>query len=215
MTESSKSLKFILLGASRGLGWATYLALKKKYPECQVLLVSRKIHLKEKELFENDQFFTFDFSKATALPLLTDTLEDFKPTHLIYFAAGGPFGFFEQKNWGSHEWALQVSFLTPAFLLHWALNHLKSFQFVFIGSAIAESKPDPQAASYCASKHALKGLIESVHAELHEKKQSHIKLVLFSPGYMKTDLLPAHSWPYEKGLVQSAEIVADELLSLL
>lgn len=203
MSESRVLHKYILLGASRGLGHATYLGLQKKYPAAEFLLVSRRI--------ENG--FRCDFSKPENLPVLLTEIEKFNPTHIVYLAAGGPYGNFHEKKWNDHLWSLQVSFLFPAQLLHSLMQkppvNLK--KFVCVGSAIAENKADPQAASYCAAKHALRGLVSTVQAE----NKSPFKVDLFSPGYIETDLLPAQSWPRQQGLAASAENVASELIDLL
>lgn len=204
--QSGRQHKFILLGSSRGLGWATYQTLAKKYPEADFLLVSRKIGK------GNFNSCNYDFSKEISTDFLT-TLIDFQPTHIMYFAAGGPYGAFQEKKWSDHQWSLQVSFLFPAQLLHHFMRisvpSLK--QFILVGSAIAENKPDPGAASYCAAKHALKGLITTIQAE----NKSSFKIELFSPGYIATDLLPPQSWPRQQGLAESAENVAQQLVNLI
>lgn len=206
MKEDRSAHKFILLGASRGLGWATYQALAKKYPAAEFMLVSRKIGE------GNFKSLKYDFSKELSSEFVTEII-DFNPTTIIYFAAGGPYGNFQDKKWADHEWALRVSFLFPAQLMHHLMRvmipSLKNF--VVVGSAIAENKPDPGAASYCAAKHALKGLISTLQAE----NKSAFKIDLFSPGYIATDMLPAQSWPRQQGLAESAENVATQLIDSL
>lgn len=206
MNEDRASHKFILLGASRGLGWATYQGLAKKYPAAEFMLVSRKIG---EGPFKS---LKYDFAKELSSEFINAIL-DFKPTTIIYFAAGGPYGNFQDKKWADHQWALQVSFLFPAQLLHHLMHiDVPSLQkFVVVGSAIAENKPDPGAASYCAAKHALRGLVSTLQAE----NKSAFKIDLFSPGYMATDLLPAQSWPRQQGLAESAENVATQLIDSL
>ena len=210
MNEDRSAHKFILLGASRGLGWATYQALAKKYPAAEFLLVSRKI------AEGNYQSFKFDFSKELSTDFLIK-ISDFKPTTIIYFAAGGPYGNFEEKKWADHQWALNVSFLFPAQLLHSLMQSVPASlkKFVVVGSAIAENKPDPGAASYCAAKHALKGLVTTLQAENRPDNNSAFKIDLFSPGYIETDMLPALSWPRQQGLAETAENVANQLIDSL
>lgn len=206
MNEDRSAHKFILLGASRGLGWATYEALAKKYPAAEFMLVSRKIGE------GNFKSLKYDFAKEPSSEFMTEII-NFNPTTIIYFAAGGPYGNFQDKKWADHQWALQVSFLFPAQLVHHLMRisipSLK--QFVVVGSAIAENKPDPGAASYCAAKHALRGLISTLQAE----NKSAFKIDLFSPGYIATDMLPAQSWPRQQGLAESAENVAIQLIDSL
>lgn len=204
MNEDRSSHKFILLGASRGLGWATYQVLQKRFPSADFFLVSRKIgegHFKSLKC---------DFSKELSSEFINEIIE-FKPTAILYFAAGGPYGLFQDKKWSDHEWALKVSFLFPAQLLHHLMRvSIPSLKcFVAVGSSIAENKPDPGAASYCAAKHALKGLISTIQAE----NKSVFKVALFSPGYIETDMLPPQSWPRQQGLAETAENVANHLIS--
>lgn len=214
MNEDRASHKFILLGASRGLGWATYEALAKKYPAAEFMLVSRKIGE------GNFKSLKYDFSKELSSEFITEII-NFNPTTIIYFAAGGPYGNFQDKKWADHQWALQVSFLFPAQLVHHLMRiSIPSLKkFVVVGSAIAENKPDPGAASYCAAKHALKGLITTLQAE-NGPDNKHafscaFQIDLFSPGYIATDMLPAHSWPRQQGLAESAENVASQLIDSL
>lgn len=210
--------RFCLLGASRGLGWGTYLALSQKYPEAHFLLVSRKIAGRAAELKANTQFFAFDFAKSAATDLLP-RVQDFSPTEIIYCAGGGPYAEFFESSWESHLWSLKVTFLFPMeFILKLGQSykqngdHWPALQSItVIGSSIAEDRPDPMAASYCAAKHALKGLITTLQAE----NSTQIQIKMFSPGYMATDLLPKNSAPRLDGRAQSVEAVACELINFI
>lgn len=193
--------KIVLLGASSGLGLAVESLLARRTEEVSLSSFSRK---KGGMDFSKRELWTEHFKKIAELEM----------DRVLYFAGGGPFGNFENFEWKDHEWALNVSFLFPAFLLSSFLKlahegyPLK--QIVFVGSAIAEKKPDPQAAMYCAAKHALRGLISSVQLE-----KPQIDLRLFSPGYMQTALLPQKSWPRLKGLAQKVEPVAEEFVDFM
>ncbi len=216
MTTSAKGHKYILLGASRGLGWATYQEIKMQEPDSEILLVSRKIDSKKNELKSLTATHSFDLTNWSKDDSLFKKIIEFQPTHIIYFAGGGPHGDFETKKWSDHEWALKISFLTPAQMIHQVAqnqNDLKALKsVVVIGSSVAESNPDPHAASYCAAKHALKGLVSTLQIE----NKTAFKLNLFSPGYMETDLLPARSWPRTQNQAEKPEKVASELyLSLI
>lgn len=202
-----------ILGASRGLGWATYQKMSVQFPQTQFLLVSRKI---QNCHFENNaQALVQDFSKKPILQDFFQALIQFKPTQIIYCAGGGPHGVFENKKWSDHEWALNVNFLYPAQLMHEVLSQASDFQnlksFTCIGSDIAEACPDAKASSYCAAKHALKGLMTTLQIE----NSSHIRFKLFSPGYMVTDLLPVNSAPREQNKAESPEKVAEKLIEFI
>ena len=210
--------RFCLLGSSRGLGWATYLALSQKYPDAEFLLVSRKIENKKLDLKPNTKILSFDFTKNEPLSLI-EHVQNFGPTEIIYSAGGGPYANYFENAWETHLWSLKVTFLFPAELIlklgqSFKQNPLKWPELrsiTVIGSSIAENYADPKAASYCAAKHALKGLISTIQ----EEKSTQIQIKSFSPGYIETDLLPRNSAPREKGLALSAEVVANELIKFI
>lgn len=198
MTQATgETFRYALLGASRGLGQEFYQLVKGQ----PCLIVARSAEAK------------MDFSKEEHWSSYLLQLREFAPTHMIYFAGGGPYGSYGEKQWKDHQWAMKVSYEFPAYLLHDCLNspwsNLK--QISFIGSAIAEAKPDPRAASYSAAKHALVGLLKSVQKEEHGS----LDLRLFSPAYMDTALLPKHAWPRQQGQIQSAKLVAQQLYQWL
>ena len=187
-----KSLRFAFLGCSRGLGRAV--AGNTKKPQGAQLLCGRhqeNLQTLARET-EGGQVESVDFSKSPE-PLLS-ILDQFQPTHIYYFAGGGPFGLFHEKNFKDHEWTFRVSFQTPAHLIHWSLRNNVQ-QFVAVGSAVAESSGDPYGGSYAASKQALSGLCQSIW-----KESPAFDLRLFSPHYMDTDLLPKNSYPRQQGL---------------
>ena len=203
------------LGCSRGLGRAVCKAMDLKGGPSFSLLVSRSTE----ELLElsqsratPDEILTLDFSNPDSYLSLAESLIHNQVQRIFYFAGGGPFGNFAHKSWKDHQWAMNVSFLTPARLLHEILSNRElSFvkQFILIGSRIADDRPDSQAASYCAAKHALRGLVESVQLEKPE-----IDLRLFRPGYMDTALLPKNARPrLDKVSLRSPEESAQEFVN--
>jgi NAD(P)-dependent dehydrogenase (short-subunit alcohol dehydrogenase family) len=75
---------------------------------------------------------------------------------------------------------------------------------ILLGSAVAEASADPGAASYCAAKHALKGLIASLRAEIPAWD-----LRLFSPGYMDTEMLPGNAAARRQGVYSPARMARE------
>lgn len=207
--------RIALLGASRGLGWALYSQLAEQNKETCFFLSSRKITEKTKSVSNTTILEPQDFSKLPVQSGFLKDLQKFKPTHLVYMAGGGPYGAFASKKWSDHVWSLNTTFMYPAELLHQILSHPTDWsdlqQIICVGSAIAENDPDPYAASYAAAKHALKGLISTLQQEGAAKPE----LVLFSPGYMQTELLPQSSWPRQQGLAEDVTLVADRLIALI
>ena len=198
--------RIAILGSSKGLGYQTYRLLHRQYPDADFLCVSRKIQ--QVELYDRTQILTADFSKSPVDPNIFETIRNFQPTDLIYCAGGGPYGFFQDKKISDHEWAMNVNVMFPMALIK-NLSDIHMRQMIFIGSSIAENQPDPKAASYCAAKHALRGLITTLQVE----NSLPFKVRLFSPGYMQTDLLPANSPPRQQGLARPAIEVAEELIN--
>ncbi|MCB9025740.1 MAG: SDR family oxidoreductase [Bdellovibrionaceae bacterium] len=199
-------MRIALLGASRGLG---YEVAKLSLNFNELLLSSRKLEPLQTlvEDKKNTELYSCDFSLNSAVLDLVKKIKQFQPHRIWYFAGGGPFGNFGEKNWQDHQWAWQVSFLTPALLLHSFLkeNFLECEQIVFVGSSVAEDQADPKAASYCSAKHALKGLISTVNLESNNKD-----IRLFSPSYMDTKLLPPNAYPRQQGKkILSPTLVAD------
>ncbi len=207
--------RIALLGSSRGLGWHTYLELQKHNPKAQYFLSSRKILNRSAEVSDKTVLSSQDFSTGQLDTNYLNELIGFAPTRLIYLAGGGPYGLFEEKKWSDHQWALNTSFLYPAQLIHSIAANQKLWpqlkQIVVIGSAIAEQEADPLAASYASAKHAMKGLISSVQKEGSAKPE----ILLFSPGYMQTDLLPLNSKPRQNGTAESAHDVAKKLIAFI
>lgn len=229
--------KYILIGATSGLGWEFFWQLPKN---SSVLLVGRmslsqfQIQL-EKSLVQNEfinnsrlEYYQTDLSKSEQWSQLQEKIKNFSDpnsypnsypypaessfskTRIFYFAGGGPYGAFSKKKFSDHMWAMNVSFLAFASILHFVVSqnsNLNDLQIIAIGSAVAESKPDYQAASYSAAKHALKGLVSSIQLEY-----SQADIRLFSPGYMQTKMLPPMAWVYQlNGLVASPKLVASIL----
>lgn len=190
--------KWVLLGAGRGLGFTFSQLVKSKYPDIELFLASRSVN-------------GFDFSKTDLFEFYAEKIADFSADRLFYFAGGGPYGAFSKFEWKDHLWSLNVTFGFPAYLLNYLGKTSSPIkQLVFVGSAVAEAHPDPFAAMYCASKHALKGLITSLQSEGYP-----IPLTLFSPGYMNTQMLPKTAWPRQQGLAVEPDIIAQQLLQLV
>lgn len=192
--------KWILIGGSRGLGAEFAKLLEAKSETYEIL--SRK-------------YGGFDVTRIEQWDTLVSKISDLGPAKIVYFSGGGPYGVFGSKAFKDHQWAFRLNFEFPAFLLHRVLQagaFDKLQQVCFIGSAIAESKPDPGAASYSAAKHGLLGLVSSVQAEAH----GDLDLRLYSPGYMDTGMLPANAWPRaQAGLVRAPADMAGELYAWL
>lgn len=198
--------KLIIFGAGSGLGLEVYKEISKnKKFFSDVFIFSRKNTLE----LNADHFFQADFSKKEQWPIITEKVKILEATHFWYFAGGGPYGFFHEKKWVSHEWAINVNFLFPMFLSHALLNNSNVLkQLIFVGSAIAENQTDPQALSYSAAKHGLMGLVLNLINDYNN-----LDVRLFSPGYMNTSMLPANSVPVKNGQALDPADVAIQFIN--
>ncbi len=184
-----------ILGGSRGLGQAIVKELQHTQPSWRLFVFARK-----------NVEHTFDFSKSQDQAKVIATIGEQKPSRIFYIAGGGPYGEFAKKEWKDHQWALDVSFLFPAKLIHESLRLEFVKQFVVIGSLVAESQAHPMGASYGAAKSALLGLLQSIKAE---NPAPSLDLRLFSPTFINTELLPKNAYPRRLGLpILEADFVA-------
>lgn len=209
--EYSNPMKRVaILGASRGLGLELAQSLAESFgKDGRLFLSSRKVD--QLLDFKQHKLCVADFTKVEDQSKILEELKSFQPEAIYYVSGGGPYGDFHEKEWKDHMWAYQLNLLFPSMLAHFALNHwqeLKLNKLVFVGSSIAEDKPDPKAASYCSAKHGLKGLIETLKLENPEKS-----IHIFSPGYMDTEMLPPNAEARNQSIATPRQ-VATEILKL-
>lgn len=190
--------KVAFLGCSRGLGAAVFDQYQIDYPHSRAWGFARRPNPQgpmgpgpESLVLQE----SFDFSAPESLNPLVETLVDGQVERLFYFAGGGPHGPFLDKEWKDHRWALQVTLLTPMWILHQLKSRCPSLiQAIFVGSALADSRPEALGASYCAAKYGLRGWVESL-----QEGSGTLDIRLFRPGYMDTALLPKNAEPRQLG----------------
>ncbi len=197
--------RVVILGASRGLG-----AELVKYISAQTRFLVLGFGRKEPQLSAlKDHFPLFeyqiaDFSTAKGQDQAIRYLIEENYSKVICVAGGGPYGLFHERAMRDHDWGWEVTFRFPARVIHAMLVAKRSEQLILVGSSVAESEPDPLAASYSAAKHALKGLFASVRVE-----NPGWDLRLLSPGYMDTDLLPKNAAVRKGGVYDPAQIALE------
>ncbi len=197
--------RIIIFGPSRGLG----AAVAEQIQGAEILLIARRISQSKvpHKILGLSHVMDLDLSRKIDQDRAIETSLKFNPHRIFYFVGGGPYGKFAEKNWRDHEWAFEVNFLFPTKLIHAFLHVQQSPQIIVTGSAIAESRPDLNAASYSTAKHAIKALMQNLWAE-----KIPADLRLFSPGYMDTDMLPKSAWPRELEKVQDPQMTAQIFL---
>lgn len=196
----------VILGASRGLGAALAAEISKSAYAVTGFARKSEPMVKLQAQFPLFEYQLVDFSVRADQDAVIHYVLEQDCRKVFCVAAGGPFGPFQEREWKDHLWAWEVSFLFYARLLHALLKERKfETQVIAVGSSVAENLPDPKAASYCAAKHALKGLVMSLRSENPDWD-----LRLFSPGYMDTEMLPRQASVRQQGVYQP-DIIAREL----
>src|SRR5690606_7463236 len=115
--------KIVVLGASRGLGRHVCEVLTQSV-ESELLLVART----EQSLISacesvkspscSPKHLKCDVADPAQQELLFKKIEEFNPHIILNFIGGGPYGAYPEKDWKDHRWAIEVSFLFSARLLH-------------------------------------------------------------------------------------------------
>jgi len=199
--------RVIILGASRGLG-AELVKVAGMSGGVPTFGFARKEAplLKLREQFPLFAYRVCDFSTRVGQDEVIRFLLSENYNKVICVAGGGPYGEYGNRALKDHEWAWEVTYHFQARVLHALLaeGHHHAEQVVFVGSAVAENEPDPRAASYCAAKHALRGLVLSVRME-----NPQLDIRLFSPGYMDTDMLPANAAVRKAGVYSPADMARE------
>ena len=188
-----RHLKSLILGGSRGLGHSISGYLENT--RC----LSRTSKLEQ-----------LDLSKPESLIQITNHFTEYEPEMVFYVAGGGVHGEYFSKPMHSHRWTFEVNFFRPIEIAHSLKQAGYKGTFVYVGSAIAERSNSKNSLSYAESKKlALKTLLSLNESEL--------KVRIFSPPYMDTNLLPKNSWPRLEypDLVLDPNYVAAELLKWL
>ncbi|MCB9073273.1 MAG: SDR family oxidoreductase [Bdellovibrionaceae bacterium] len=192
--------KIFVIGGRRGLGKAIVDTWGEMQPQDVCCVTSRKADPRVQ--------FVCDLSRQDQVGELLDKMDQEKPERVFCVAGAGPYGSYLKKEWKDHDWALQVSLLSPLRITHHCLRADYCQQIILVGSSVAESSPDPQASSYSAAKHGLKGFVASVRGEELGGKD----LRLFSPPYMDTDMLPVNAAAREAHTIYSPVDVGREFV---
>jgi NAD(P)-dependent dehydrogenase (short-subunit alcohol dehydrogenase family) len=231
-----------ILGAGRGLGLALAHQLLQSEAADAIFLLSKHAERARPQLEVGPNcamtISELDFTVAGSASVAMKRLAQFGPSHIWYVAGGGPFGAFEDKQWKDHLWAFQLNLLFPLELFHLAhssaVGELATWQqWVFVGSAIAESRPEINGLAYGAAKCGLQSAWQNWQAENADpvaltEGSAEAKSVtkgaarnsngkpdvrLYSPGYIDTGLLPPQAWPRQAGhKIQNVTAVAEDFI---
>ncbi len=178
----------VITGASSGLG----AALARLYGnDREPLLITgrneQRLTLVAKSIIGDVKAQPADLCDPLAISTLLDTLEQ-TPDTIIHCAGSGYFGPIEEQGTEAINRLIQNNVTSTIFLLRELVQRYRD-QKVNIVIVMSNAAQIPKAgeSTYCASKWAVRGLVESVRLEL---KDSPIKLIAVYPGGMATEFWP-------------------------
>ncbi len=183
----------VVTGAASGIGRATAIALTRE--GCHVALVD----IKEEPLAEtralcgasrNVSTHVLDVSdKAAMTQLAADVKQEHGGTHILINNAGVSVGAtFADHSLEDFEWLMGVNFWGVVYGCKLFLPELLQADEAHIVnvSSVFGLQGVPMNAAYCASKFAVRGLSESLRAELVE---THVGVTCVHPGGVATNIV--------------------------
>ncbi len=184
----------VIMGASSGIGRAT--AEEAARRGAKVVLAARNLTALE------DVAQQIERAGGTALPVRADVrdyaqVENVAATAMSRFgridtwinnAAVSLYGEFTQVSLEDFRTVLETNFMGQVHGAKAALPHLEKTggALICVGSALSD-RGVPLQGAYCASKHALKGWLDSLRVELRKNK-SRVRVTLVKPSSINTPL---------------------------
>ncbi|WP_028111748.1 SDR family NAD(P)-dependent oxidoreductase [Ferrimonas kyonanensis] len=174
----------VITGASSGLG----AALAQQYSAagnevCLVGRSSQRLARLSESLPGKSQWHSVDLTCESQVAALFDSLST-PPTSVLHCAGSGLFGAFEQHSEAQIRQLLDNNVLTAALLLQQVVSRYRETPMqVGVVMSTAALKAKANEVAYCGAKWAVRGMLESLRAEL---KASPLRLVGIYPGGMDT-----------------------------
>jgi short-subunit dehydrogenase len=211
----------LITGASSGIGEATARRLARE-PGARLVLVARRADRLRALAAEigGATVVVADLTEAQAPAKVLEVLEsEHGMLHLLVNNAGGAWrGTFAETGWANIERHMKLNFEAPVRLTEALLPLLRrtagagrSVSIVNVAST-AGRVSRPNSGAYSASKFALVGWSDALHAE-ERPRGVHVGLVL--PGFVKTEGFPAAELlarPHTRWLVSAPERVAEAIV---
>jgi short-subunit dehydrogenase len=211
----------IVTGASSGIGEATARRLARE-PGVQLILVARREERLKRLAQElgGARVLAADLTGDDAPERVRETVEaDHGQLHLLVNNAGAAWrGSFADTGWANVERHMKLNFEAPVRLTEALLPVLRRtaqsgansggrrVAIVNVASTAARVAR-PGTGAYSASKFALAGWSDTLHAE-ELRNGVHVGLVL--PGFIRTEGFPARELP--KLIVSRPEVVAEAIM---
>lgn len=213
----------LITGASSGIGEATARRLARE-PDTELILVARREELLQRLADEigGATVLAVDLLSDDAPERVRETIErEHGALHLLVNNAGAAWrGRFADTGWANVERHMKLNFESPVRLTEALLPLLRQtaagtgasrdggrrVAIVNVASTAARVSR-PNSGAYSASKFALAGWSDALHAEEAENGV-HVGLVL--PGFIRTEGFPARELP--NLMVSRPEVVADAIM---
>jgi short-subunit dehydrogenase len=214
----------LVTGASTGIGEATARRLARE-PGARLVLVARREALLQSLAQElgGATVIAVDLTDADAPAKVRDVVErEHGELHMLVNNAGASWrGTFAETGWANVERHMRLNFEAPVRLTEALLPLLRRTaaaaqdgrRVSIVNLASTASRVSrPNAGAYSASKFALAGWTDALHAE-ERAHGVHVGMVL--PGFVKTEGFPAAELlarPQTKWIVSSPERVAEAIV---
>lgn len=203
----------LITGASSGLG----AALARLYGnDSESLLITgrneQRLALVAKSIIGEVQAQPADLCDPQAISSLLDGLKKV-PDTVIHCAGSGYFGPIEEQGVEGINRLIRNNVTSTIFLLRELVRRYRDHKVnVVVVMSTAAQVAKAGESTYCASKWAVRGLVESIRLEL---KDSPMKLIAVYPGGMATDFWPTSGKDMDTAEFMSAKEAATMLKQAL
>lgn len=177
----------LITGASSGIGKACVGRFAKE--GCHIIALARNEQALQdlKNTHKRFDYYVCDMSNPEELKEVADSiLQNFEVDIIIHSAGIAVLGSINDIPISAYKENLEVNFFAPLRLTQLFIPSFKkrrSGQMIFISSGVGK-RGLPKVSSYCVSKFALNGFVESLRVEL---MPYNIDVISVSPGLVQTD----------------------------